>query len=145
MTIKAVYPATGAVIGEYPEMGADEVDGILERSYRAFEAWRRTRFEDRAALMRRAAAILRARKDEYGALMAQEMGKPVKDGRAEAEKCAWVCEYYAEHAEGFLRSEDAETDAAPQLRRVSPPRRRARRDALELPVLAGVPLRGARA
>ena len=112
MAITAVNPANGAVIGEYPEMGVDEVQGILERSRRAFEAWRRTPFAERAELMRRAGAILRNRKAEYGALMAQEMGKPVKDGRAEAEKCAWVCEYYAEHAEAFLRSEDVVTDAS---------------------------------
>ena len=62
--------------------------------------------------MQRAAHILRENANEYGVLMAQEMGKPVRDGRAEAEKCAWVCEYYAEHAEAFLQPEVIPTDAS---------------------------------
>jgi succinate-semialdehyde dehydrogenase/glutarate-semialdehyde dehydrogenase len=62
--------------------------------------------------MRKAAKILRENVDEYAMLMAQEMGKPVKDGRAEANKCAWVCDYYAENAVFFLKTEPAQTDAA---------------------------------
>jgi succinate-semialdehyde dehydrogenase/glutarate-semialdehyde dehydrogenase len=61
--------------------------------------------------MKRAAHILRERAIEYAVLMAQEMGKPVKDGRAEVEKCAWACDYYAENAETFLRPEVIQTDA----------------------------------
>lgn len=61
--------------------------------------------------MRQAASILRAGADEFARLMAEEMGKPVRDGRAEAEKCAWVCDYYAENAGRFLAPEYVETDA----------------------------------
>jgi succinate-semialdehyde dehydrogenase/glutarate-semialdehyde dehydrogenase len=61
--------------------------------------------------MREAATILRARAGEFARLMGEEMGKPVRDGRGEAEKCAWVCDYYAEHAERFLAPEAVETDA----------------------------------
>ena len=63
-------------------------------------------------MMQRAAHILRENAHEYAVLMAQEMGKPIKDGRAEAEKCAWVCEYYAEQAETFLQPEIIPTDAS---------------------------------
>jgi succinate-semialdehyde dehydrogenase/glutarate-semialdehyde dehydrogenase len=62
--------------------------------------------------MKTAAAILRSRKDEFARLMALEMGKPLKQGVAEAEKCAWACEYYADHAEKHLAAESAQTDAA---------------------------------
>jgi succinate-semialdehyde dehydrogenase/glutarate-semialdehyde dehydrogenase len=68
-------------------------------------------FSDRAVPMRAAALRLRERRDELARLMAMEMGKPFAQGQAEADKCAWVCEYFAEHAESFLRPESAETDA----------------------------------
>lgn len=62
--------------------------------------------------MKKAAGVLRDNADEYAILMAQEMGKPVKSGRSEAEKCAWVCDYYADHAEKFLQAEIIETEAS---------------------------------
>jgi succinate-semialdehyde dehydrogenase/glutarate-semialdehyde dehydrogenase len=62
--------------------------------------------------MSRAAALLRERREEYAALMATEMGKPVLQGSAEVEKCAWVCDYYAEHAERFLAAEAVDSDAS---------------------------------
>src|SRR6185295_19521627 len=74
--------------------------------------WRETAFGARAVPMRRAASLLRERKEELAQLMAVEMGKPLAQGRAEAEKCAWVCEYYAAEAEGFLRPETIDTDAS---------------------------------
>jgi succinate-semialdehyde dehydrogenase/glutarate-semialdehyde dehydrogenase len=61
--------------------------------------------------MRRAAAILRDRSQAYADLMATEMGKPLAQGKAEVEKCAWACDYYAEHAERFLAPEAVPTDA----------------------------------
>ena len=61
--------------------------------------------------MKRAGAVLRERANEYAVLMAQEMGKPIRDGRAEAEKCAWACDYYAENTEAFFAPEVIATDA----------------------------------
>ncbi len=112
MTISAINPATGDLVGEYPEMSGEDVRAVLEQAHEAFLAWRRMPFEERATPMRRAAAILRERQDELARLMAAEMGKPVKDGRAEAAKCAWVCDYYAENAAGFLAPQPVETDAS---------------------------------
>ena len=62
--------------------------------------------------MKKAAAILRERKAEFARLMAIEMGKPLKQGVAEAEKCAWACEYYADNAEAYLAPEITKTDAS---------------------------------
>jgi len=70
--------------------------------------------------MRAAARLLRERKAEYGRLMALEMGKPVAQGEAEAEKCAWACEYYAEHAGAFLAPEPRATDASRSFVRFDP-------------------------
>jgi succinate-semialdehyde dehydrogenase / glutarate-semialdehyde dehydrogenase len=112
MSIEVVNPATGKLVHTLPETPPGEIDGIVQHADRAFGAWRGTAFDERARRMRRAAEILRERAGAYARLMAEEMGKPVRDGRAEAEKCAWVCDYYAEHAERFLADEPIETDAS---------------------------------
>lgn len=110
--ITSINPATGETIAEYQEMPFEEVSDIISQAHEAFLQWRRTDFSTRAALMRQAGQILRDNAAEYARLMAQEMGKPVKDGRAEAEKCAWTCDYYADNAERFLQTEVVETDAS---------------------------------
>src|SRR5512134_1410826 len=100
--METINPASGERVREYVEAGAAEVGGILARADAACRAWRSVPFAERASRMRRAGALLRERKEQYARLMAVEMGKPVAQGRGEAEKCAWVCEYYADHAEAFL-------------------------------------------
>jgi succinate-semialdehyde dehydrogenase/glutarate-semialdehyde dehydrogenase len=110
--IKAVNPATGETIKDYEEMTPDEVHGILEKSHQAFLNWRRASFAERASPMRKASEILRSKAPDYASLMAQEMGKPVKSGRAEVEKCCWVCDYYANGAEKFLQPETINTEAS---------------------------------
>lgn len=111
MAITAMNPATGELIKEYKEMTPAEVEDIIKSVHAAFLNWRQTDFAKRADCMKKAAQVLRRQATTYAQLMAQEMGKPVKDGRSEAEKCAWVCDYYAEHAEKFLEAELVETDA----------------------------------
>jgi len=112
MTISAVNPATGETIKTYEEMTPAEVGQVITQAHEAFLDWKHTAFAERASLMQRAAHILRENANEYAVLMAQEMGKPIRDGRAEAEKCAWVCDYYAEHAEALLQPEVIPTDAS---------------------------------
>ncbi len=112
MGIDVVNPATGEHLRTYEELSAREVEGIIDVVHREYLRWRRTPFSQRAELMGGAAGLLRAGVDEYARLMAEEMGKPIREGRAEVEKCAWVCEYYAEHAEEFLAPEHIATDAS---------------------------------
>jgi succinate-semialdehyde dehydrogenase / glutarate-semialdehyde dehydrogenase len=112
MALHAVNPATGETIKTYDEMTPAEVSQAIVRAHHAFFEWKQTTFAERARLMQRAAQILREQANTYALLMAQEMGKPIRDGRAEAEKCAWVCEYYADHAEAFLQPEIIPTDAS---------------------------------
>ncbi len=111
MTIKAINPANNQIITEYPEMAADEVSSILEDVQEEFIRWKRTTFKHRRQLMHKAANILRTNKDKYAKLMAIEMGKPVVDGRAEVEKCAWVMEFYADEAEKQLQNEVIKSEA----------------------------------
>lgn len=112
MAITSVNPATGESIETYATLSAKELGEAIEASSEAFEQWRRTSFDERASAVRRVAGMLRERADELARLMALEMGKPITGGRAESEKCAWVCDYYAEHAEGFLAPEPVATDAS---------------------------------
>ncbi len=111
MTIRAINPATGEVIATYDEMTPAAVGGIIEEVHRAFLGWRHVSFPERAEPMRRAAAILRENAGEYARLMALEMGKPVREGVAEAKKCATVCDFYAENAKRFLAPEAIATEA----------------------------------
>lgn len=112
MALVTISPSTDEIIQEYPEMTPAEVKTAIGKTHEAFQHWRKTSFVERAVLMRRAGQILRERAAEYGRLMALEMGKPVKDGKAEAEKCGWVCDYYADNAEAFLQAEPVATDAS---------------------------------
>jgi succinate-semialdehyde dehydrogenase/glutarate-semialdehyde dehydrogenase len=111
MTIEAINPATGEVLRRCEETSPPAVDDIVERTHRAFLEWRRASFADRASPMRKAASILRAEAGAFARLMAEEMGKPVRDGRAEAEKCALVCDFYADNAERLLAEEPVATEA----------------------------------
>lgn len=110
MVMKSINPATGDVITTYDEHSDEEVQGILRRASRTFAEWRRTSFDERANLLNAAADVLDSRTRELASLMAQEMGKPIAGGRAEVEKCAWVCRYYADHGAGFLADEHIEAD-----------------------------------
>jgi succinate-semialdehyde dehydrogenase/glutarate-semialdehyde dehydrogenase len=115
MALQAVNPATGETIQTYDEMTPAAVRDVITQTHTTFQDWKHTTFAERAGVMQRAAHILREHASEYAALMTREMGKPIRDGRAEAEKCAWVCEYYAEQAEAFLQPEIIPTDASKAL------------------------------
>ncbi len=99
---QTVDPATGADGKAYDGHTVEEALAIARDVKAAQAGWRRTSYAERARLMREAAAVLRRRKDEFAELMCAEMGKTLADGRAEVEKCAFNCDYFAEHAEGFL-------------------------------------------
>ncbi|HEX2724544.1 MAG TPA: NAD-dependent succinate-semialdehyde dehydrogenase [Beijerinckiaceae bacterium] len=95
-------PATGATGQAYPGHTPEEARALLARSHAAQRQWRRTSFAERGALMRRAAEVLRQRAGEFADLMTAEMGKLRADGKAEVEKCAFNCDHFADHAEGYL-------------------------------------------
>ncbi len=109
--LRSINPATGEVLEEHEKTRPPEVSAALDRAGRAYRTWRAAGFPERSKAMRAAAAALLERKDHYAELMALEMGKPVTQGRAEIEKCAWVCDHFAEHAERRLASEPVTTGA----------------------------------
>jgi len=120
MAIASINPATGETLRSFPAHTAAEVEARLARAHDTFLAWRRTSFAERAAMMRRAGDLLELEKEHWGRLMTLEMGKPIAAGHAESEKCAWVCRYYAEHAEAQLARETSPTDASSSYVRFDP-------------------------
>jgi succinate-semialdehyde dehydrogenase/glutarate-semialdehyde dehydrogenase len=120
MNIQSINAATDEVLETFQELTTSDIDRILKAAYAAFHEWRSRPFGDRAEKMREAARILRTGKQKYARTMALEMGKPIVQGEAEVEKCAWVCDYYAEHAEAFLADQPRETDASRSYVRFEP-------------------------
>ncbi len=111
MAMESINPATGELLEVFDEWTPEVTAGVVERVHEAFLSWRQVPFARRAALMHQAAAVLRESREEFARTMAMEMGKPVVDGRAEVEKCALVCDYYAANAERMLAEEPAPSDA----------------------------------
>jgi len=111
MGIESVNPATGETLKIYDEMTPQQTAAAVAEAHEAWKTWRTVPFADRAKPMRKAAAILRERKESFAKLMALEMGKPFRQGVAEAEKSALGCDYYADHAEAHLTPEATATDA----------------------------------
>src|SRR5438445_12928775 len=95
---QAIDPATATPGRSYPGHTPQEALAIAGRARSAFQGWRRTGIAERAVMMRRAGAVLRARKDEFAVLMTDEMGKTLTEGCAEVEKCAGNCDFFAGHA-----------------------------------------------
>ena len=110
MSIQTVNPATEQVISTYNLLGNAQAHQLINKAQERFSLWRKTPFSLRRAHMLKLAQCLRLKQDEYARLMAQEMGKPITAGKAEIEKCAWVCEHYAEQSEAYLRPQFIQTD-----------------------------------
>jgi succinate-semialdehyde dehydrogenase/glutarate-semialdehyde dehydrogenase len=111
MSHTAINPTTGTLVSTHEDITSKELSGIITKAHRAYLKWKRVSILDRTTPLRSAAQILRSRSNEFAELMAIEMGKPLAQGRSEIEKCALVCEYYADNAAGFLTSEVISTDA----------------------------------
>jgi succinate-semialdehyde dehydrogenase/glutarate-semialdehyde dehydrogenase len=109
--ITAVNPATEEVLATFDAFTAEEVLEAVADAQDAFLGWRERSIAERAAPMRRLAALLRERADRYGRLITLEMGKPITEAKAEIEKCAWGCEHFAESAARYLADEVIPTNA----------------------------------
>ena len=112
MPITSINPATGKPIRTYQEITPEAAAAAVVQAHSAWQDWRSTPFGQRAPLMKKAGSLLRQRKNELATLMADEMGKPLAQGAAEVEKCAWVCEYYADFAESHLAPDVVKTESA---------------------------------
>jgi succinate-semialdehyde dehydrogenase/glutarate-semialdehyde dehydrogenase len=109
--LKSVNPATGKIVETYESHSDKGVEKIINATDKFWHQWRTTSFSHRAIFMQNISSLLRTRKEELARLMALEMGKVLKEGISEIEKCAWVCDYYAQNAESFLENEFIETEA----------------------------------
>jgi succinate-semialdehyde dehydrogenase/glutarate-semialdehyde dehydrogenase len=120
MSIQSINPATEDVLEAFEPTSPRDLDRMLATAHAAFAEWRATPMASRAVLMHEAARVLRRRQAEFARTMALEMGKPVAQGEAEVEKCAWVCDYYADRAAEFLAPQLRQTDAAKSYVRFDP-------------------------
>src|SRR5919199_3526333 len=103
--IKKKNPATGKILATYNNMSKEEIARKVKSARAAFQKWSKLDISERTAYMRSLGRVMRKNKDEYATLITEEMGKPIRQSIAEIEKCAWVCDYYSDHAESFLRDE----------------------------------------
>lgn len=108
--MKSVNPATGEVFQTYESHSEKGVEKIINSVDKCWHQWKKTTFSQRSLLMQNLASLLKSNKEKLARLMAVEMGKVLREGIAEIEKCAWVCDYYAVNAENFLENEIFETD-----------------------------------
>ena len=107
----SLNPATHQVIQTYTSWDTQRLAQALEKTHQVQQTWAQTHDTQRAEILRNVAVRLRTQCDQYAALITQEMGKPLCEARAEVEKCAAVCDYYAQHAGDFLRTDPVESDA----------------------------------
>jgi succinate-semialdehyde dehydrogenase/glutarate-semialdehyde dehydrogenase len=112
MPIASINPTTGETLKTFESLTKAQIEEKLQRASDTFRAYRETSFAERAVMIKRAAEILETEKQDLARIMTLEMGKPIKGAIGEAEKCAWVCRYYAETAQQHLADETVETDAA---------------------------------
>ena len=110
--IQSINPYNQEVVFETKEFTKKQTEEAIDAAHDRFLSWRKTSFAERSKLMQAVAAELKKNKQEYAETMTLEMGKPIAQSIAEIEKCAWVCEYYAEHAESHLADKSIKTDAS---------------------------------
>jgi succinate-semialdehyde dehydrogenase / glutarate-semialdehyde dehydrogenase len=110
MSIQSVNPYNNQVLKEFEEINDQELSQKLEKAGEVFNKWKGTPFNERVRLMRKSSDLMRRNKHEYARIITLEMGKVITESEAEIEKCALVCDYYAENAEKFLSDEPVAVD-----------------------------------
>lgn len=111
MTMQSINPANGQELGSYPCWDDARIDQALAQADKARRGWAATPLQERCQALRAIAATLRHRRDALAALITAEMGKLAGEARAEIDKCALVCDYYADHGAAFLADEPMPSDA----------------------------------
>ena len=111
MPYLSLNPATNQILQTYASWDASRLQLALQQARTAQQAWAQTDIASRASVLSAVAQHLRTQRDRYATLITLEMGKPLREARAEVEKCAGTCDYYAQHGADFLRTETVESDA----------------------------------
>lgn len=121
MKITTVNPATEEILAEYDSLTEEQVNHEVNDSRKIYESiWKKFDISERAKLLRNLGHMLQQRKKEYATIITNEMGKPITEALAEVEKCSWVCEYYADNGEKFLKPEFIQTNAKDSYVRFDP-------------------------
>ena len=108
----SINPENGSLVGTYPEHTSKEINKIISDVNSSFNYWKKIELNERCQYFRHLSVTLQSRKDEFARIMALEMGKPISQGKAEIDKSAWVCDYYADSASDFLSIKEVKTDAS---------------------------------
>ncbi len=112
MAFDSVNPATDERLASYPESSLADQENALSLATGAAKKWREQSLKERGALLTRVAEVLRHGRNQYARLITSEVGKPISEARGEVEKCAWVCDYYAQHGERLLQDEEVAVEGA---------------------------------
>lgn len=120
MQFKSINPFNGECIAQFEAISKNELQYKLNAAHQAHLFWKKIPLSERTELMANAAKVLRDNVEDYACTITLEMGKPIAESRAEVNKCAWVCDYYAEHAGSFLKDEWISTDASQSFVRHDP-------------------------
>lgn len=108
MKFKSVFPFNGEIISEHELMNDKAIEQVVQATEKGYKKWKQLSFEQRSNVFIKVANILKRDTEIFATLITNEMGKVLAESKAEIEKCAYVCEYYAEHAEQFLKDEPHE-------------------------------------
>jgi succinate-semialdehyde dehydrogenase/glutarate-semialdehyde dehydrogenase len=120
MPLRSINPASKQIIAETDELAQKQIEEKLASAQNAYESWHKVSFARRAKLMKQASEHMRGQKDELARIITNEMGKTLRDARAEVEKSADTCDYYADNGEKFLSPEILKTDASESFARFDP-------------------------
>jgi succinate-semialdehyde dehydrogenase/glutarate-semialdehyde dehydrogenase len=112
MVMESINPADGSLLKRFDVWGEDRIEQTVEKAAAAATGWAALTVQERCNHLMRVAELLRARRDSLATRATREMGKIIAESRAEVEKCAWVCEHYAEHARSWLSDEPVATEAS---------------------------------
>jgi succinate-semialdehyde dehydrogenase/glutarate-semialdehyde dehydrogenase len=112
MSMQSINPATGQIMQSFSTWQADQISTALDQVEPAQAGWAALGYEQRAQFFRQLAQVFRQNSESYAHLITEEMGKLLKEARAEIEKCAIGCEHYADHAALYLRDEVIASDAS---------------------------------
>lgn len=105
MSLVSINPATGQRLQIHGLHGSVLIEHALAKAHSAFQGWRETSPAFRARHLRALGRVLRLQCDDLAALITAEVGKPITQSRAEIEKCAVVCDFYARHGADWLAEE----------------------------------------
>lgn len=118
--IQSINPYTQNIIATHPSLNSEQLSEEIEKSAKSFQIWKQFSYKERSVLFLKMAEMLRKNKEKYALLISTEMGKIIRESRAEIEKCAWLCEYYAENTEKILMNESIVSDASKSFVRFEP-------------------------